>query len=200
MGFFDNGLGNTTALCVGLTSAAIGLPSGAIEASIGGAGLVGFVLGKKAKFGPECARVRKGIQKKILGSYSHLTSGSDGNWQARQDLEAADHALHECLGDCMIDRGRLAAAAVTPKGFPEQAVLVVFEELAIKRPDLFGNLNAQGRYEEAEPLYSKALEIFERGLGEEHPNTLICYNNLAIFLDNQGRHEEAEEYRKKAGK
>ena len=59
------------------------------------------------------------------------------------------------------------------------------------------NLNAQGRYEEAEPLYRKGLEISQRVLGEEHPSTATSYNNVASNLDDQGRYEEAEPlYRK----
>ena len=41
------------------------------------------------------------------------------------------------------------------------------------------NLNAQGRYEEAEPLFRKSLEISQRVLGEEHPTTLAIKNGLA---------------------
>ncbi len=36
----------------------------------------------------------------------------------------------------------------------------------------------QGKYEEAEPLYIQALEIVERVLGENHPNTVTIRNNL----------------------
>ena len=59
------------------------------------------------------------------------------------------------------------------------------------------NLNAQGRYEEAEPLFRKSLEIRQRVLGEEHPSTATSYNNVASNLNAQGRYEEAEPlYRK----
>jgi tetratricopeptide (TPR) repeat protein len=42
---------------------------------------------------------------------------------------------------------------------------------------------SQGRYEEAEPLYVKALELAEVSLGKEHPNTKMCRNNLQSLHD-----------------
>jgi Flp pilus assembly protein TadD len=38
----------------------------------------------------------------------------------------------------------------------------------------------QGRYTEAEPLYKRALEIFEKVLGSDHPNTEVVRYNLKI--------------------
>jgi hypothetical protein len=38
--------------------------------------------------------------------------------------------------------------------------------------------NSQGRYSEAEPLYIQALEIAEKVLGVNHPNTITCRKNL----------------------
>ena len=58
--------------------------------------------------------------------------------------------------------------------------------------------NAQGRYDEAEPLYQKALEIRKRELGEDHPDTATSYNNVAANLNAQGRYDEAEPLYKKA--
>ena len=51
---------------------------------------------------------------------------------------------------------------------------------------------AQGRYGEAEPLYRRALEAYERVLGKEHPDTLNSVNNLAALYEAQGRYSEAE--------
>jgi Tetratricopeptide repeat len=44
----------------------------------------------------------------------------------------------------------------------------------------------EGRYEEAEPLYERALEIFEKVVGPEHPHTTIGLNNLALLYHEQG--------------
>jgi tetratricopeptide (TPR) repeat protein len=49
-----------------------------------------------------------------------------------------------------------------------------------------------GEYEEAEPLYKRALEIREKTLGEEHTNTVGSLNNLAGLYYAQGRYSDAE--------
>ncbi len=58
--------------------------------------------------------------------------------------------------------------------------------------------NYQGRYQDAEPLSKKALELLQRLLGEEHPDVAQSYNNLAGLYDNQGRYQDAEPLYKKA--
>jgi tetratricopeptide (TPR) repeat protein len=52
--------------------------------------------------------------------------------------------------------------------------------------------HTQGEYQEAEPVYRKGLEIRQRMLGEEHPDTATSYNNVAMNLNAQGKYEEAE--------
>ena len=41
----------------------------------------------------------------------------------------------------------------------------------------------QGKYDEAEPLYRRALAGYEEALGPAHPETLGTVNNLALLLD-----------------
>ncbi|KPQ32078.1 MAG: TPR repeat [Phormidesmis priestleyi Ana] len=53
-------------------------------------------------------------------------------------------------------------------------------------------LASQGRYEEAEPLYVKALEIRKAELGERHPDTARSLDNLAGLYRSHGRYGEAE--------
>ena len=53
------------------------------------------------------------------------------------------------------------------------------------------NLNAQGRYAKAEPLFRKGLEINERVLGPDHPDTATSYNNVAANLYGQSKPTEA---------
>jgi len=140
MGFLDQGLGNTASACVGLTSMAfggLGLP-GVGKAAIGLAGLTGFVLAKRQKFGPECERVRGRIQATLLESYHDLIRVEGDDWVLSADLTAADEALRAGLGACFIDRRRLAQSAVTPEGFPKKAVALLLEELARREPALFG--------------------------------------------------------------
>ena len=42
----------------------------------------------------------------------------------------------------------------------------------------------QGKYAEAEPLYARAIEIWEKALGPEHPNVATVLNNRAGLLRN----------------
>ena len=44
-------------------------------------------------------------------------------------------------------------------------------------------LRIQGKYEEAEEMHRRALELKEKVLGPEHPSTLTSMNNLAVVLE-----------------
>ena len=71
----------------------------------------------------------------------------------------------------------------------------VYEQLAVERPvtflpDLAMSLNnlaglyfGQGNYASAEPLFRRALEIREKTLGPEHPDTAASLNNLAALAE-----------------
>ena len=48
-----------------------------------------------------------------------------------------------------------------------------------------------GRYEEALPLYLKALTIIENSLGRQHESHLRTSNNLALLYKVTGRYELA---------
>ncbi|WP_208341799.1 tetratricopeptide repeat protein, partial [Aetokthonos hydrillicola] len=56
----------------------------------------------------------------------------------------------------------------------------------------------RGQYSEAEPLYKKALELYQRLLGQEHPDVAQSYNNLAELYRAQGRYQDAEPLCQKA--
>ena len=64
---------------------------------------------------------------------------------------------------------------------------------------LFGFISIkQGKYEDAEPYFLKSLEIYEKVLGENHPDTATSYNNLAGLYKSQVRYEDAEPFYLKA--
>ena len=44
-------------------------------------------------------------------------------------------------------------------------------------------LRAQGAYDEAKPLYERALAIWEKVLRAEHPTTKVIRENLATLKD-----------------
>ena len=48
--------------------------------------------------------------------------------------------------------------------------------------NMAGLLEYQERYDEAEPLYVKALDILVGAFGEQHPNSATTMNNLGLFL------------------
>ncbi len=49
-----------------------------------------------------------------------------------------------------------------------------------------------GKYAEAEPLFRRSLEIWEKALDKEHPNVAASLNNLAEIYRTQGKYGEAE--------
>ena len=49
----------------------------------------------------------------------------------------------------------------------------------------------QGRYAEAEPLYKRALAIWEKALGPEHPHVATILENYAALLRKTERTTEA---------
>ncbi|GHP00819.1 hypothetical protein KSF_108660 [Reticulibacter mediterranei] len=50
----------------------------------------------------------------------------------------------------------------------------------------------EGKSEQAESLFQRAIPIFERSIGLEHPRTAHCLSNLALLYASQGRYEESE--------
>ena len=54
-------------------------------------------------------------------------------------------------------------------------------------------LYSDGRWNEAETIYTRLLEIEKTKLGADHPNTLTSISHLASTYRNQGRWDQAEE-------
>src|SRR5205814_172697 len=50
----------------------------------------------------------------------------------------------------------------------------------------------QGKYDQAEPLYQRALCIWEQALEPEHPDVARLLNNLASLYREQGKYDQAE--------
>ena len=66
--------------------------------------------------------------------------------------------------------------------------------------NLAANLQDQGKYSQAQPLFEKALAIDRRMLTDDHPTTASSYNNVAANLDAQGKDLEAQGRRLRAVK
>ncbi len=56
----------------------------------------------------------------------------------------------------------------------------------------------RAQYEEAEPLYKRAIEIGEKTLGPEHPLLATYIDNLATVYEDQGKYSKAEPLYKRA--
>ncbi len=59
-------------------------------------------------------------------------------------------------------------------------------------------LKDRAQYVEAEPLYRRALKIWERVLGPDHPVTASSLNNLALLYQAQGKLTDAEPLHRRA--
>ncbi|KAJ3575070.1 hypothetical protein NPX13_g4158 [Xylaria arbuscula] len=56
----------------------------------------------------------------------------------------------------------------------------------------------QGKLKEAEEMYQRALQGYEKALGPDHTSTLNTVNNLGLLYSNQGKLKEAEEMYQRA--
>ncbi|CAN0327025.1 unnamed protein product, partial [Ectocarpus sp. 8 AP-2014] len=74
----------------------------------------------------------------------------------------------------------------------------VFRQEIQAAADLGDCLERQGKYDEAEPLYTRAIVDGEKTLGAGHPEIAVWMNDKAIVLQNQGKYEEAERLFKRA--
>jgi tetratricopeptide (TPR) repeat protein len=74
----------------------------------------------------------------------------------------------------------------------------LLQELGPDHPDTAESLNNlailyfyQGKYEQAEPLYQRALAIYEQQLGPLHPDTALSIWWLAVLSEQQQQYEKA---------
>lgn len=64
--------------------------------------------------------------------------------------------------------------------------------------DLAGVPSDQGKYEAAEEMYQRALQLVVKMLSPEHRVTLANMDGLARVLSDQGKYETAEEMQQRA--
>ena len=60
-------------------------------------------------------------------------------------------------------------------------------EVAVTLNNLAGLYRAQGQYAQAEPLYQRALAIYEQAFGKNHPNLIGMMENYAALLRQMNR-------------
>ena len=127
----------------------------------------------------------------------------NGLAQCEANAPKADECLDLLLA--LANVASLAGDAQAGEAFSRAALELAERVLPPDHPNiatsynnLAANLNAQGRYAEAEPLFRKALAFYERVLPPDHPDIATGYNNLASNLNAQGRYAEAEPLYRKA--
>ena len=64
--------------------------------------------------------------------------------------------------------------------------------------DRAGELNGQGRYQEALPFAKKAVRLSEKEFGPDHPYSGILLSYMALLYHKLGRPTEAEPHYKRA--
>ncbi len=98
------------------------------------------------------------------------------------------------LGEKALQEGRLARAEkYFLEALSEAENSGASEELlAASLNNLAAVYRAQGKYAQAEPLYLRALGIYETALGPEHPDVATSINNMAALYHSQGKYAEAE--------
>src|SRR5262245_16564891 len=130
-----------------------------------------------------------GVARYDAGAYSEainrFTKALDQQHSSKSESEVADVKFF--LGKSLYQKGKYSEAVDR------------LQEVVSKRdddPDVLGWLGSAltnaARYAEAEPLLNRALAIYEKALGPEHPNTAGSLNRLAVRNDSQGRYGEAE--------
>ena len=130
-----------------------------------------------------------GIKEKALGPDHPSTATSLNNlallYKSQGQYEQAEPLYQRALG--------IREKALGPD-HPDRE-----KALGPDHPDTATSLNnlaalydSQGQYEQAEPLYQRALGIKEKALGPDHPSTATSLNNLALLYKSQGQYEQAE--------
>ena len=72
------------------------------------------------------------------------------------------------------------------------------EEIGLLFHNIAAVNNNQGEYDKALEWYQKALNIREKILGPDHPDTAATYNNIAAVYSKQGEYNKALEWYQKA--
>ena len=92
------------------------------------------------------------------------------------------------LGTPELSNALLTAAETKVRGIGKNAEL--------ERAKLLVKLGREhyrsARYAMAEPLYEQVLDIRRRVLGDDHPDTAVILNNLALLYRDQGHFAQAE--------
>ena len=98
----------------------------------------------------------------------------------------------------LLDKG-VDISVVNPSGWTAAAASGHLEVVGRDHTSTLDTVNKlgilykdQGKLAEAEKMYERALEGYEKAWGPEHTSTLRAVNNLGLLYANQGKMAEAE--------
>ena len=120
------------------------------------------------------------------GSAKFIHKACLEEWRRTSPKEDAAYRCGQCMDDYRdalsleILRARLQAKRTSGRDTIFTAGTLAYE------------LKAQGKYDEAEPLYREVLEVRREALGNRHPRTLGSINNLGALLKAKGELAAAE--------
>src|SRR3984893_13100444 len=80
----------------------------------------------------------------------------------------------------------------TPMAAAAQTDDVPYSDIGTMLNNIALILRKSGRQKAAEPCYVRALEIYEKQLGPDHPDVASVLNNLAVFYTNERADTDAE--------
>ncbi|MDR0736396.1 MAG: tetratricopeptide repeat protein, partial [Zoogloeaceae bacterium] len=142
---------------------------------------------------------------KALEHYKKAYETQTQAWQTAQSKESRD-VRNKARADILVSKGVMHARMAQ---YPEAdddftRAEKIYETLPAGERDyavIYHNrgfvFDEQGDYNEALEWYRKALDIKEKVLGKDHPDTATTYNNIALVYKAQGEYGKAlEEYRK----
>jgi non-specific serine/threonine protein kinase/serine/threonine-protein kinase len=163
-------------------------------------------VGARAGRGPEVLEAERAELERVLAGADFTGIALDV--LGEQVFEGALEALKSFENQPLVQAQLLQVVADTLKelGLWERALAPQEQALEIRRRELgdehsstltsTGNLGtllqAQGKLDDAEPLFREALEAQRRTLGDEHPHTLGTINNLGRLFQAQGKLDAAE--------
>jgi len=90
-----------------------------------------------------------------------------------------------------------------PDGVSQTSMMSDIEEPMLpddvkRMASLAATYYSKGRYDEAEQVQTKVLELRREALGERHPDTIGSMMSLAVTYHSHGRHDEAAQVQTKA--
>jgi serine/threonine-protein kinase len=137
----------------------------------------------------------KGQNQTLLGNYEAAVKALEVALQTGLQLDQRDLALRAAQEITYVVGSRMArhdgglAYAQTALGLSRG----LGDEREARSWDNLGSvLWSQGRSEEGEELHRRAIALWERALGPEHPEVATARHNLGYALIYQSKHHEAE--------